>query len=169
MQRVSKAHLQAQRNPPPCSTARNTGIAKFDFRRRPRAHTRTAGASPMSSNTASIVPPGITTAAPDKSNIRWFVCALLFAATTINYMDRSVFSFIEPLLHLPFMGWIPGLDAAHQPAYDINFGRVLICFQIAYGVGFLFPGRIIDNLGTKTGYALAILVWGCASISHSLV
>ena len=84
-------------------------------------------------------------------------------------MDRSVFSLIEPLLHLPFMGWIPGLDHTHQAAYDINFGRVLICFQIAYGVGFLFAGRIIDKLGTKTGYALAILIWGCASISHSLV
>ena len=67
------------------------------------------------------------------------------------------------------MGWIPGVDAAHQAAYDINYGRVLICFQIAYGFGFLFAGRIIDKLGTKTGYALAILIWGCASISHSLV
>jgi ACS family hexuronate transporter-like MFS transporter len=112
---------------------------------------------------------GFTASAPEKSNVRWFVCALLFAATTINYMDRSVFSLIEPLLHLPFMGWIPGLDHTHQAAYDINFGRVLIFFQVAYGVGFLFAGRIIDKLGTKKGYALAILIWGCASISHSLV
>ena len=84
-------------------------------------------------------------------------------------MDRSVFSLIEPLLHLPFMGWIPGLDHSHQPVFDINFGNVLISFQIAYGVGFLFAGRIIDKLGTKNGYALAILIWGCASISTSLV
>src|SRR6185437_1755178 len=118
---------------------------------------------------AAITEPGVTYSAPDKPSIRWFVCFLLFLATTINYMDRSVFSLIEPLLHLPFMGWIPGVDAAHQAAYDINFGRVLIFFQVAYGVGFLFAGRIIDKLGTKTGYALAILVWGCASISHSLV
>ncbi len=112
---------------------------------------------------------GFTTSAPEKSNVRWVVCSLLFLATTINYMDRSVFSLIEPLLHLDFMGWIPGLDPAHQTAYDINYGRVLIAFQIAYGVGFLFAGRIIDKLGTKTGYALAILVWACASISTSLV
>jgi len=123
----------------------------------------------MSSNTAAIPEPSLTMSAPDKSNIRWFVCFLLFLATTINYMDRSVFSLIEPLLHLPFMGWIPGLDHTHQPVYDINYGRVLICFQIAYGVGFLFAGRIIDRLGTKIGYAMAILIWGCASISHSLV
>src|SRR6201997_3798702 len=112
---------------------------------------------------------GFITSAPEKSNLRWAVCFLLFLATTINYMDRSVFSLIEPLLHLDFMGWIPGLDSAHQAAYDINYGRVLIAFQIAYGVGFLFAGRIIDKLGTKKGYALAILVWGCASLSHSLV
>jgi ACS family hexuronate transporter-like MFS transporter len=104
-----------------------------------------------------------------QSSVRWFVCFLLFLATTINYMDRSVFSLIEPLLHLPFMGWVPGLDFKHQPVYDNNFGDVLIFFQIAYGVGFLFAGRIIDKLGTKTGYALAILIWACASISHSLV
>src|ERR1700761_4149769 len=123
----------------------------------------------MSINTASLPDSGSTTAAPDKSNIRWAVCFLLFLATTINYMDRSVFSLIEPLLHLDFMGWVPGLDHAHQTAYDINYGRVLIAFQIAYGVGFLFAGRIIDKLGTKKGYALAILLWGCASISTSLV
>jgi MFS transporter, ACS family, hexuronate transporter len=111
-----------------------------------------------------------TTNAPDDvSSVRWFVCFLLFLATTINYMDRSVFSLIEPLLHLPFMGWVPGLDHTHQAVYDNNFGNVLIFFQVAYGVGFLFAGRIIDKLGTKTGYALAILIWACASISHSLV
>src|SRR5215469_1819037 len=123
----------------------------------------------MPSNTASLSDQGFTTTAPDKSNIRWFVCFLLFLATTINYMDRSVLSLIEPLLHLPFMGWIPGLDAAHQPQYDLNYAHILICFQIAYGIGFLFAGRVIDKLGTKAGYALAILVWACASISHSIV
>jgi ACS family hexuronate transporter-like MFS transporter len=123
----------------------------------------------MSTQPASLPDSRFTTTAPDRSNIRWVVCGLLFLATTINYMDRSVFSLIEPLLHLDFMGWIPGLDHAHQRAYDLNYGRVLICFQIAYGVGFLFAGRIIDRLGTKTGYTLAIILWGCASISHSIV
>jgi ACS family hexuronate transporter-like MFS transporter len=110
-----------------------------------------------------------TAQAPDKSNLRWFVCFLLFLATTINYMDRSVFSLIEPLLHLPFMGWVPGVDVKYQVAYHLNYGRVIEFFQIAYGVGFLFAGRIIDKLGTKKGYAIAILVWGLASISHSIV
>jgi ACS family hexuronate transporter-like MFS transporter len=123
----------------------------------------------MSTQPASLPDSRSTATTPDQSNVRWIVCGLLFLATTINYMDRSVFSLIEPLLHLDFMGWIPGLDHAHQRAYDLNYGRVLICFQIAYGVGFLFAGRIIDKLGTKTGYALAIILWGCASISHSIV
>ena len=118
---------------------------------------------------ASLSDSGYTTSAPPKSNIRWVVCGLLFLATTINYMDRSVFSLIEPLLHLRFMGWVPGVDAVHQAVYNLNYGRIIICFQIAYGVGFLFAGRIIDKLGTKTGYALAILIWGCASLSHSIV
>ena len=124
----------------------------------------------MSTNTASLSEPGFTAAAPDKSSIRWFVCLLLFLATTINYMDRSAFSLIEPLLHtVPFMGWDAAADKFHQPVFDNNFGNVLIYFQIAYGIGFLFAGRIIDRLGTKTGYAVAILIWGLASMSHSLV
>jgi MFS transporter, ACS family, hexuronate transporter len=111
-----------------------------------------------------------TANAPDKSNMRWFVCFLLFLATTINYMDRSVFSFIEPMLHnVAFMGWNPAADKFHQPVFDNNYGNVIICFQIAYGVGFLIAGRVIDWLGTKTGYALAILIWALSSMSHSLV
>jgi MFS transporter, ACS family, hexuronate transporter len=110
------------------------------------------------------------TSTPSDSNIRWFVCFLLFLATTINYMDRSVFSFIEPQLHnVPFMGWDFSADKFHQPVFDNNFGNVLIFFQLAYGVGFLFVGRIIDKLGTKTGYALAIGIWALSSMSHSLV
>lgn len=100
--------------------------------------------------------------------MRWFVCGLLFLATTVNYMDRSVFSLIEPTLHtLPFMGWNPG-DPTHK-VFNDNFGDVLICFQIAYGVGLLVSGRIIDKVGTKVGYTLAILVWALASLSHALV
>jgi MFS transporter, ACS family, hexuronate transporter len=114
---------------------------------------------------------GLTSESPSThANMRWFVCFLLFLATTINYMDRSVFSNIEPLLHnVAFMGWNFAADVHHQPVFDNNFGNVLIYFQIAYGIGFLFAGRIIDKLGTKTGYALAIGIWAISSMSHSLV
>ena len=114
---------------------------------------------------------GFTSQAPETApSMRWFVCFLLFLATTINYMDRSVFAFIEPLLHsVAFMGWNPLADKFHQPVFDNNFGNVIITFQFAYGIGFLLAGRIIDKLGTKVGYAVAILIWGLASMSHSLV
>jgi ACS family hexuronate transporter-like MFS transporter len=124
----------------------------------------------MSSNSASLAGESVTASAPQSNNIRWFVCALLFAATTINYMDRSVFSFIEPLLHnAPFMGWNFQADQFHQPVFDNNYGNVIIWFQIAYGVAFLIAGRVIDKLGTKIGYACAIGIWALSSMSHSLV
>ena len=124
----------------------------------------------MSTNASSLPESGFITSIPEKSSMRWFVCFLLFLATTINYMDRSVFAFIEPLLHnVPFMGWDLSADKFHQAAFDNNFGNVIITFQFAYGIGFLFAGRIIDKFGTKTGYALAILIWGLASMSHSIV
>lgn len=122
------------------------------------------------SATSQTYPSEFTASAPETNNMRWVVCGLLFLATTINYMDRSVFSFIEPQLHnVAFMGWNQAADKFHQPVFDNNFGNVLIWFQLAYGLGFLFVGRIIDKLGTKTGYALAIGIWALSSMSHSLV
>jgi len=67
------------------------------------------------------------------------------------------------------MGWNPAADKFHQPIFDNNFGNVVIFFQIAYGIGLLISGRVVDRLGTKAGYAMAIAVWGLASMSHSLV
>lgn len=126
--------------------------------------------SVSSASTDTLPDAGFTTRVPEASNIRWFVCFLLFLATTINYMDRNVFGYVEPLLHnVSFMGWNAAADKFHQPVFDNYFGNVIICFQIAYGLGFLVAGRIIDKLGTKTGYALAILVWGLSSMSHSMV
>ena len=114
---------------------------------------------------------GFTSHAPDTAaHVRWFVCALLFFATTINYMDRSVFSLIEPLLHnIGFMGWNFAADVHHQPLFDNNYGNVIMCFQIAYGIGFLIAGRVIDRVGTRVGYALAIGIWALASFSNGFV
>jgi ACS family hexuronate transporter-like MFS transporter len=126
----------------------------------------------MSTKTTLLPDAGFTTApsAAGKPHVRWFVCALLFAATTINYMDRSVLSLIEPLLHrLPFMGWDPSIDAAHQVVFNNHYKYIIICFQIAYGVGFLFAGRIIDKLGTRIGYAVAIGIWALSSMGHAFV
>src|SRR3981189_1028902 len=100
------------------------------------------GVSPhMSTKSATISDsnPGFTSEAPQNTNIRWFVCFLLFLATTINYMDRNVFGLVEPLRHdVPFMGWNHAADNFHQPVFDNNFGNVIIYFQFAYGIGFIF-------------------------------
>jgi ACS family hexuronate transporter-like MFS transporter len=124
----------------------------------------------MSINSASRSDSAFTSYSSDKSNVRWFVCGLLFLATTINYMDRSVLSLIEPALHnLPFMGWDFSQDATHQQVFNDHFSTILTFFQIAYGVGLLTAGRLIDKLGTKIGYALAICVWAFSSMGHALV
>ena len=106
----------------------------------------------------------------EAGQLRWFVCFLLFLATTINYMDRSVLSLIEPQLHkLAFMGWDTSRDVAHQTVFNNNYKHIVQCFQLAYGIGLLTAGRLIDRIGTKIGYALAIAVWALSSLSHALV
>ena len=120
------------------------------------------------------MPVAVTASRPcimaDHARMRWVVCFLLFLATTINYMDRSVLSLIEPQLHtLRFMGWDPGQNAAHQVTFNNNYKHIVQCFQLAYGLGLLLAGRLIDKIGTKLGYALAIVVWALSSLGHSLV
>lgn len=102
----------------------------------------------------------------NRSPWRWYVCGLLFLATTINYVDRNVFALLEPALkQLPFMQY----DAANPQVYNNHYANILFWFQLAYGVSFLLVGRFIDRVGTKIGYAVAILVWSLAAASHALV
>jgi MFS transporter, ACS family, aldohexuronate transporter len=98
---------------------------------------------------------------PRKSNLRWVVCGLLFLITTVNYMDRSALGLIEPILkHL--------LGGDHDPAlYNRHYSDIVNCFIVAYGLGFLVAGRVIDRIGAKAGLVLSIAVWGVASISHA--
>jgi ACS family hexuronate transporter-like MFS transporter len=83
---------------------------------------------------------------------RWIVCGLLFLATTINYVDRQVIGILKPLLQSQY-GWS-----------EIDYGDLVFAFQLAYAIGFLFAGRIMDRFGTKKGYALALAVWSLAAI-----
>ena len=89
-------------------------------------------------------------------NLRWFVCGLLFFATTVNYMDRQVLGLLKPVLQRE-MGWS-----------EASYGNVVMAFQIAYGLMMPLAGRLVDRLGTKVGYALAVAVWSLASMSHAL-
>src|ERR1700722_15217910 len=97
----------------------------------------------------------------DRSNLRWVVCCLLFLATTINYMDRSALSLAEPLL-MHLLGGDQDLAL-----YNRRYSDIVNSFILAYGLGFLVAGRVVDRIGVKKGYALAIGLWALASISHA--
>jgi len=86
---------------------------------------------------------------------RWTICTLVFFATTINYLDRQVISLLKPILEQEFH-WT-----------ETDYSSVVIAFQIAYAIGLLGFGRIIDKIGTKLGYALSLTVWSFAAIAHA--
>jgi ACS family hexuronate transporter-like MFS transporter len=90
------------------------------------------------------------------SRYRWRICALLFAATTLNYVDRQVLGVLAPDLTQKF-GWS-----------EIDYSNIVTAFQAAYAIGLVSAGALIDKLGTRIGYALAICVWSVAAMSHAL-
>jgi MFS transporter, ACS family, hexuronate transporter len=87
---------------------------------------------------------------------RWWICLLLFVAATINYVDRQVISLLKPLLSSEF----------HFD--DVAYGHVITAFQLAYAIGMLSMGRLLDAVGTRRGFALAATIWGLAAMGHSL-
>jgi ACS family hexuronate transporter-like MFS transporter len=87
---------------------------------------------------------------------RWVICALLFFATTINYMDRQVLGILAPYLQRT-IGW-----------NDIQYGYIVTAFQAAYAIGLLGMGRIIDRVGTRIGYAISIGIWSLSAMGHAL-
>jgi ACS family hexuronate transporter-like MFS transporter len=94
-------------------------------------------------------------------NYRWTICALVFFATTINYLDRQVISLLKPYLE---SDGLFGADPAH---YESIYANLVIAFQVAYASGMLLVGGIIDRFGTKKGYALSLLGWSLAAIGHA--
>ena len=85
---------------------------------------------------------------------RWVVCGLLFFATTINYVDRQVIGVLKPLLEQE-LGWS-----------EIDYGNIVFSFQAAYAVGYGGGGRLLDRLGVRFGYALAVALWSLAALAH---
>jgi len=90
-------------------------------------------------------------------NFRWTICGLLFLAATINYVDRQVIGILKPTLQAEF-GWS-----------EIDYADIVFAFQLAYAIGFLFAGSIVDRLGIKRGFALAIVIWSLAAMSAAEV
>jgi ACS family hexuronate transporter-like MFS transporter len=88
---------------------------------------------------------------------RWTICALVFFATTVNYLDRSVISLLKSTLTTEFT-WT-----------DADYADIEIAFKLMYAVGMLLSGRIIDKLGSKIGYFFATLLWSIAAVAHAFV
>jgi ACS family hexuronate transporter-like MFS transporter len=88
---------------------------------------------------------------------RWVVCALLFFSTTVNYIDRQVIGILKPVLVAEF-GW----------SDERIYAAIVFTFQLAYAIGLLLAGRVMDKLGTRLGLALAVGLWSVAAVGHAV-
>jgi len=86
---------------------------------------------------------------------RWWICALLFFASAINYIDRQVVGILKPTLQQQF-GWS-----------EVDYGYIVMAFQIAYAIGLVSVGSLIDRIGTRRGFAIAVFVWSLAAMAHA--
>lgn len=98
-----------------------------------------------------------TAVAPKGSQYRWVVCALLFFATTLNYVDRQVFGILGPTLTEEF----------HWTESDFSF--IVSAFTLAYAFGYAAAGRVIDRIGVGRGLAMVVGLWSLAAMMHGLV
>ncbi len=96
-----------------------------------------------------------TAGAPAASRFRWTICAMLFFATTVNYLDRQVLSILAKTLETS-IGWD-----------SVKYGYITSAFQASYGIGLLAAGRLMDRVGVRIGYALAVAVWSLAAMLHA--
>lgn len=120
-----------------------------------------ADVSPLQAAGASAT--GVVIAASDRGNsarigrYRWMICALLFFATTINYVDRQVLGLLKTTLQGE-LGW-----------NEIDYSNVAFAFTTAYAIGLVLVGRLMDWLGTRKGFSLAIVFWSLAAMGHAFV
>jgi ACS family hexuronate transporter-like MFS transporter len=88
--------------------------------------------------------------------VRWTICAMLFVATSINYMDRQVIAILKPTLEHSI-----GMT-------EMDYGYIVDAFQLAYAVGLLAAGRFVDKVGTRIGYMVIMAVWSLSAMGHAL-
>ncbi|MDF9902435.1 UNVERIFIED_ORG: MFS family permease [Pseudomonas reinekei] len=86
---------------------------------------------------------------------RWTICALLFFATTVNYLDRQVLSLLAPDLSRQF-GWS-----------NTDYANIAAVFQFTYAISMLFAGRVVDKIGTKAAFVVAICIWSTGAVMHA--
>lgn len=89
-------------------------------------------------------------------NYRWLIVALLFFATTINYLDRQIIGLLKPVLEVEF-GWT-----------ETDFAHIVMAFTAAYAIGLIFFGWFIDTVGSKLGYSITVMLWSLAGMFHAL-
>ena len=94
-------------------------------------------------------------------NVRWTICAMLFAATTINYMDRQVMGLLKPTLMQSVANHGIGMT-------EVGFANAMSVFAFAYAIGLLFAGRFVDKVGTRIGYMIIMAAWSLSAMGHSL-
>src|SRR5262245_9592328 len=94
--------------------------------------------------------------APRSGHYRWVSCALLFFATTINYVDRQVIGILAPKLQ-GIIGWT-----------EIDYGNITAAFSAAYALGLILAGRLMDRFGTRIGYAISLTIWSIAGMVTAL-
>ena len=95
-------------------------------------------------------------------HVRWVICAMLFAATTINYMDRQVLGLLKPTLMQSVANHGIGLT-------EKNYGTVIAFFTLFYAIGQLVAGRFVDKVGTRIGYVVIMGLWSLSAMGHALV
>jgi ACS family hexuronate transporter-like MFS transporter len=103
------------------------------------------------------MPAGVVGVVRAVSCFRWAVCALLFFATVVSYLDRQILGLLAPLLERE-IGWT-----------QVQYGRIVIAFSAFYAIGLLCFGRVVDWLGTRLSYAGAMLAWSVAAMLHAAV
>jgi len=118
----------------------------------PPASKQSAGVSDSQSLQSPDTPNPISNAV---GKFRWVICALLLFGVTKNYMDRQVLGLLKVTLQHD-LGW-----------NDIDYSNIVLAFQAAYAVGMVIAGRLVDRLGTRLGYALAMVFWSLASMAHA--
>jgi ACS family hexuronate transporter-like MFS transporter len=99
----------------------------------------------------------IKKAAGKIGHFRWWICGLLFLAATINYIDRQVISVLKPTHILTWPGWS-----------ELAYGRVISGFQLAYAAMMLVAGALVDRIGIRKGFVLAVIWWSFAAMGHAI-